>query len=378
MQKNIYLDHSATTYVKKEVLEEMIPYFTEKYGNPSSVYSLASLSKEAIEKAREKVASYINSSPEEIYFTSGGTEADNLAIFGIVHANKEKGNHVITSKIEHPAVLETFKKLEKEGFKVTYLNVNKDGKILIEELKNSINKNTVLVSIMAVNNEIGTIQDLQEIGNICKENNVYFHTDAVAAIGSIDIDVEKYNIDLLSMSGHKFYGPKGVGALYVRDKINFNSHILGGHQEKCKRAGTENVPAIVGMGKAIEIAKLNLKENTEKIFALKKYFLNKILSEIRYVKINGNILNQSASNINVEFKNVDSNSLLLLLASSSICASAGSACSSKDESISHVIKAIGGNKQSIRFTLGIGNTYEEINYVVLKLKEYVNKLRNFN
>ena len=251
--KHIYLDNSATTRLDDEVLKEMMPYLTEEYGNASSIYKLGRNTRNAVETAREKIAKSINAEPDEIYFTSGGTESDNTTIRGIAYNNKKKGNHIITSKIEHPAILETCKQLEKEGFEITYLNVDKNGIIDFEQLKNSIKETTILISIMFANNEIGTLQPIKEIGTIARENNIYFHTDSVQAVGSIKIDVKKMNIDSLSMSAHKFYGPKGIGALYIKKGITFQKFMNGGHQERNKRAGTENVPAIVGMGKAIEI-----------------------------------------------------------------------------------------------------------------------------
>lgn len=287
MNKTIYFDHAATTKVKDEVLKTMIPYFSLNYGNASTLYKIGRTSKMAIEKSRAQVARAIGAKPYEIYFTSCGSESDNLAIKGIVKGNKEKGNHIITTKIEHPAVLNTCKALEKEGIEVTYLNVDKYGLISIEELISSIKPTTILITIMYANNEIGTIQPIKEIGNIAKKNNIFFHTDAVQAVGNLKIDVNKSNIDLLSMSGHKFYGPKGVGALYVRDGIDFERIQDGGSQEKGKRAGTENVAGIVGIGKAIEIAYKDLDKNTKKLLELREYCIEQIQKNFPDVKING-------------------------------------------------------------------------------------------
>lgn len=329
MNKIKYFDHSATTYVKEEVIKEMLPYFGVEYGNPSSMYSIGRRAKKAKEEARKEVARVINCKPEEIYFTSCGSESDNLAIKGIAYANKYKGNHIITSKIEHPAVLYTCKTLEKEGFRVTYLNVDKDGLINLGELRNSITNNTILITIMFANNEIGTIEPIEEIGRIAKMYNVIFHTDAVQAIGNIKIDVEKLNIDSLSMSAHKFYGPKGVGALYVRNGINFNKIQDGGHQEKDKRAGTENVAGIVGIGKAIQLANQNLERYNEKLQYLRDYLILQMEKQIPDIKINGHRTKRLPGNVNVSFEGIDGGELLLKLDEIGICASASSACSSR-------------------------------------------------
>lgn len=329
MNKIKYFDHSATTYVKEEVLKEMLPYFSVEYGNPSSMYSIGRRAKKAKEEARKEVARVINCKPEEIYFTSCGSESDNLAIKGIAYANKYKGNHIITSKIEHPAVLNTCKTLEKEGFRVTYLNVDEDGFINLEELRNSITNNTILITIMFANNEIGTIEPIEEIGRIAKMYNVIFHTDAVQAIGNIKIDVEKLNIDSLSMSAHKFYGPKGIGALYVRNGINFNKIQDGGHQEKDKRAGTENVAGLVGLGKAIQLADKNLERYNEKLQYLRDYLIFQMGKQIPNIKINGHRTNRLSGNVNVSFEEIDGGELLLKLDEIGICASSGSACSSR-------------------------------------------------
>ena len=370
-----YFDHAATTSVKEEVLKEMLPYFTINYGNPSSIYSIGRASKRAIETARQRVAQALNCKPKEIYFTSCGSESDNLAIKGVAYANKNKGNHIITSKIEHPAVLNTCRKLEKQGFKVTYIGVNKEGIINLEELKNAITKETILISIMTANNEIGTIEPIQEIGKIAKENNIYFHTDAVQAIGNIEIDVNKMNIDLLSMSAHKFYGPKGIGALYVKEGIEFEKIQDGGHQEKDKRAGTENVASIVGLGKAIELSYKNLDDYNKKLTELRNYYISEIKRKIPNSKLNGGIENRLPGNANFSFENVSGDELLFKLDSFGICASAGSACSSVNPEPSHVLVAIGTPKElinsSLRVTFGEENTKEQVDYLVNCIEKIV-------
>ena len=373
----VYCDHSATTPVKAEVLTEMLPYFKENYGNPSAIYSLGRKTSKAINTSREKVAKAINSKEKEIYFTSCGSESDNLAIKGIAYANKEKGNHIITSKIEHHAVLNTCKILEKQGFEVTYINVNPEGIIDLEELKNSIKENTILISIMFANNEIGIIQPIKEISKIAKEKNVIFHTDAVQAIGNIKIDVQELGIDLLSMSAHKFYGPKGVGALYVKEGIEFERIQDGGHQENNKRAGTENVAGIVGLGKAIEIANENIENYNCKLIKMRNYFVSEIRSNYPDSKINGSLEHRLPGNVNVSFPNIDGEELLLKLDSYNICASAGSACNSGSVEPSHVLKAIGLDEKymqgTVRFTFGEENTINDINYVLENLKKAITK-----
>jgi len=307
----IYLDHAATTPIKQEVLNEMIPYFSINYGNASSIYSIGRKSRKAVESAREKVAKAIGCSKKEIYFTSCGSESDNLAIKGVVKANITKGNHIITSKIEHPAVLNTCKCLENEGCEVTYLDVDENGFVNLEQLKKSIKNETILISIMFANNEIGTIQKIKEIAQIANETGVFFHTDAVQAVGNIKIDVYELGVDLLSMSAHKFYGPKGVGALYVKEGIEFIKLQDGGHQEKDKRAGTENVPGIVGLGKAIELANINLNNYNSKLIKLRNFFISEIQSKFENVKINGDLVNRLPGNINISFKNIDAEELML-------------------------------------------------------------------
>ena len=379
MNKIKYFDHASTTPVKEEVLKEMIPYFNLEFGNPSSLYSIGRRNRRAVEEAREKVARAINAKPNEIYFTSCGSESDNLAIKGIAFENKHKGNHIITSKIEHPAVLNTCKMLEQEGFKVTYLDVNKKGLIDLKILEESITDKTILISIMFANNEIGTIQPIKEIGKIAKKHNIYFHTDAVQAMGNIKIDVNNMNIDSLSMSAHKFYGPKGVGALYIREGIPFKKLQDGGHQEKDKRAGTENVPGIVGLGKAIEIANNNIDRYNKKLVYLRDYYINQVEEKIPDVKLNGDRVNRLPGNANFSFKYVDGEELLLDLDAKGIAASSGSACSSGTDAPSHVLLAIGLTaetaKGALRITMGEENTKEDIDYLVSTLTEIGRKIR---
>ena len=377
----IYFDNAATTKVRVEVLKEMIPYFNEEYGNPSSLYYLGRRAKKAVENARQRVAELINADKNEIYFTAGGSESDNTALKGIAYMMKNKGNHIITSKIEHPAILDSCETLEKQGFEVTYLNVDKDGVIDINELKNAITDKTILISIMFANNEIGTIQPIEHISKIAKQNNIIFHTDAVQAIGNIHIDVKKMGIDMLSMSGHKIYGPKGVGALYVRNGIDFEKFINGGHQEKNKRAGTENVPGIVGFGKACAIANSNMSEHIEKISDLRDYYFSEVKKRIPDIKINGSLQNRLPGNANISFKDVDGMGLLLELDRKGIAVSTGSACSSGNSKPSHVLTAIGLKKDfsssAIRVSIGEFNRKWEVDFLIDNLVEIVNKLRNY-
>lgn len=377
--KNVYLDNSATTRMDSSVLEEIMPFLSENYGNASSVYSIGRLSKKAIEDSREKVANILNCRPDEIYFTSGGSESDNTAIKGIARANREKGRHIITSKIEHLAVLDTCKKLEEDGFEVTYLDVDKYGRISLDELKSSIRKDTILISIMYANNEVGTIQQISEIGKIAKENNIYFHTDAVQAIGSVKIDVQAQNIDSLSLSAHKFYGPKGIGVLYVKKDIKFEKFIDGGHQERNKRAGTENVANIVGLAKALEMAYDKLEEHTLKISQLRDYYENSVKESIPNIKINGDINDRLPGNSNISFIGVNGQDLLLNLDMMGICVSSGSACTSGSINASHVLMALGLDediaRSSIRVSIGKYNTKEDIDYLVKNLIEIVDRQR---
>ncbi|MGO1470358.1 MAG: cysteine desulfurase NifS [Tissierella sp.] len=382
MREYIYMDNAATTPVKDEVLEEMIPFFKERYGNPSSIYSIAQASKTAVEKAREQVANAIGAKKEEIYFTAGGSESDNWAIKGIAYRNKRKGNHIITSKIEHHAVLHTCEYLEKNGFEVTYLNVDEDGVVDLEELKNSIKDTTILITIMAANNEIGTIQPIEKIAEIAKSKDVLFHTDAVQAIGSMKIDVKNMDIDMLSLSGHKIYGPKGVGALYIRRGVQIDSLITGGGQERKKRAGTENVPGIVGLGKAIELAYENLEEHNNKLILLRNSLIEKIENNIDEIKLNGHRINRLPNNVNFSFKYIEGESLLLSLDMMGIAASSGSACTSGALDPSHVLMSIGLGHEiahgSLRLSLGDFNTEEEVDYVVEELKKIVLRLRKMS
>jgi len=375
-----YFDNAATTQVNQDVIKEMLPYFSIEYGNPSSLYSIGRRAKRALEEARRKIANIINCKPNEIYFTSCGTESDNLAIKGIAYANKEKGKHIITSKIEHPAVLNTCKELEEQGYKVTYLDVNQNGIVNVEQLKASIKTDTILITIMFANNEIGTIQPIEEIGKIAKENNIIFHTDAVQAMGNLKIDVKKLNINALSMSAHKFYAPKGIGALYVGEDVNFKQIQNGGHQEKNKRAGTENLAEIVGMSKALELIYKNFENHNNKIKELRDYYIEKIQSNIVDSKLNGDRINRLPGNANMSFKNINAEELLFELDDKGICASAGSACSSGSTSPSHVLTAIGLPPEwangTLRVTIGMNNTKEEVDYLINALVEIVNKKIN--
>lgn len=366
-----YFDNSATTRVKEEVLEEMFPYFNMQYGNASSIYSIGREAKRAIEESRKRVGELINCKPEEIYFTSCGSESDNTALKGIAYAYKNKGRHIITSKIEHPAILNSCKSLEKQGFEVTYVDVDKNGFVNLSSIQNAIKKDTILISIMFANNEIGTIQPIEEIAKIAHKNNIIFHTDAVQAVGNISIDVKKMDIDMLSLSGHKIYAPKGIGALYVKKGIQFEKYMDGGHQEKDKRAGTENVAEIVGLGKACEIAEKNLEQYQKKLEQLRNYFLEKIKTSIPNMHINGTMEKRLPGNINISFEGIDATEILFKLDNYGICASGGSACSSGDNNPSHVLTAIGLpselSKSAIRFTFGDFNTKEDVDYLVEKL-----------
>ena len=374
-----YFDNAATTKVKKEVLDEMIPCFEESFGNPSSMYTIGRKARRDIENARKDVANLINADPKEIIFTAGGSESDNTALKGIAHRYKEKGDHIITSKIEHHAILNSCKSLEKEGFKITYLNVDKDGIIDLEQLKQSITKDTILISIMFANNEIGTIEPIKEIGRIAKENNIIFHTDAVQACGNIPINVNELNIDLLSMSGHKLHAPKGTGALYIKRGIEIDSLIDGGHQEKRKRAGTENVPGIVGLGKACRIAKEELNTHMRYLKKLRDYYISEVEKRIPDVLFNGSRDFRLPGNANFSFKNVDGGAILLKLDQLGISASSGSACSTGDPEPSHVLTAIGLDKDTaksaLRVTFGEDNTIEDVDYLINNLERIVYMLR---
>ena len=375
-----YFDNSATTRVKEEVLQEMFPYFCEEYGNPSSMYSVGREAKRALEKARVRVSELINCKPKEVYFTGCGSESDNTAIKGIAYKNRKKGNHIITSKIEHPAVLHTCQSLEKHGFEVTYLNVDKDGFINLSELENSIKPNTILISIMFANNEIGTIEPIREISKIAKKHNIIFHTDAVQACGNVDIDVRKLGIDMLSLSGHKLYAPKGVGALYVKEGIEFEKFMDGGHQEKDKRGGTENVAEIVGLGKAAELAKNNLEKHKEHLRTLRDYYIKNIEEKIPDAKLNGPRENRLPGNANFSFPGINGEELLIHLDERGICASSGSACTTGSMDPSHVLVAIGLDKNmskgTLRTSFGEENTIEDVDFLVDSLVEIINKMKN--
>jgi len=375
------MDNSATTPVRKEVVEEMLPYLTENFGNPSSIYELGKTSKHAVEKARKRVADAIGAEENEIYFTSGGTESDNWAVKGIAFANRNKGKHIITSSIEHHAVLHACAWLEGQEFEVTYLPVDRYGMVSPEDLKNAIRDDTILISIMLANNEIGTIQPVEEIGKIARENRIYFHTDAVQAIGHIPIDVKKMNIDLLSLSGHKFGGPKGCGALYIRKGTKIEALLHGGAQERKRRAGTENVPSIVGLGKAIELATDELEEENKTLLEIRESLIEGLL-KIPKTHLNGHPTERLANNVNVTFEYIEGESLLLLLNAKGIFASSGSACNSTSLEPSHVLIACGVPHEivhgSLRLSLGRMNTLEDVDRVLEVLPEIVQKLRNMS
>lgn len=378
MENFVYMDHNATTPVDKKVLEAMLPYFSEKYGNPSSIYRLAKECELAKEKAREKVANLINAKPNEIFFTGGGTEADNLAIKGICFANKEHGNHIVTSKIEHHAVLNTCKWLEKQGFDVSYIGVDKYGIVNLDELERAITDKTILISIMHANNEVGTIEPIADIANIAKTRGIYFHTDAVQAVGKIPIDVKDLRVDLLSLSAHKLYGPKGVGALYIRRGTKIDPLLHGGHHEKNKRAGTENVPGIVGLGVAASIASEEIKKSKD-IKILRDKLENGLLDRIKDIKINGHPDKRLDGTLNLCVKYVEGEGMLLHLDHKGIAASSGSACTSGSLEPSHVLTAMGISPEiahgSLRFSLGKENTEEEVDKVLEVLPTIVEKLR---
>jgi cysteine desulfurase len=382
MEKLIYLDNAATTKTRPEVVEAMLPYFTEKFGNPSSIYEFASQNKKAVDEARGSIAKALKAETSDIYFTASGTEADNWAIKGAVEAYAAKGNHIITSKIEHHAILHTCEYLEKHGAEVTYIDVDETGVIKLDELKKAIRPTTILISVMFANNEIGTVQPIKEIGEIAKANNILFHTDAVQAFGQLDIDVNELNIDMLSASGHKLNGPKGIGFLYIRKGLKLRSFIHGGAQERHRRAGTENVPAIVGLGKAVSIAVQTLQERQEKEIALRDYLINKVLKEISYVRLNGHRTKRLPNNTNFSFQFIEGESLLIMLDMKGICASSGSACTSGSLDPSHVLLAIGLPHEiahgSLRLTLSEETTMDDIDYVVEQVKEIVAKLRSMS
>lgn len=380
--KNVYMDYSATTPVKKEVLDAMLPYFSEHFGNPSSLYSIAQESKEALEKARGQVASLIGAKANEVFFTAGGSEADNWALEGVADALKDKGNHIITTEIEHHAILHTAEYLEKHGIDVTYLDVDAEGRVNPEDVKNAITDKTVLISIMMVNNEVGTIEPIKEIAEIAHNHGILFHTDAVQALGNVPIDVDNMSIDLMSMSGHKIYGPKGVGALYIRKGTKISNFIHGGAQEMKKRAGTENLAGIVGFGKAAELAKENLESHINRVSELRDYFISEVTSKIPDTIVNGSMEHRHPGNANISFEYIEGESMLILLDMNGISVSTGSACSSKSLTPSHVLSAMGIPVERIhgtlRFTIGDPTTKEDIDYVIEKLVEIVQKLRELS
>ena len=378
----IYLDNAATTRTNPEIVKAMLPYFSEYYGNPSSVYSFSNYSKEAVEKAREQVAKAIGANKEEIYFTAGGSESDNWALTATAEAYQKKGRHIITSKIEHHAVLHTCQYLEKRGFEVTYLDVDEYGIVDLEQLKSAIRPDTILISIMFANNEIGTIQPVKEIGEIAREHGILFHTDAVQAFGHVPICVADLNISMLSASGHKLNGPKGIGFLYIRKGIKTRSFIHGGAQERKRRAGTENVPGIVGLGLAAEMAVQSMEERAKKEAALRDYLIDRILKEVPYVRVNGHRTKRLPNNVNLAFQFIEGESLLIMLDMAGICGSSGSACTSGSLDPSHVLLAIGLPHEiahgSLRLTLSEENTREEMDYTAKKIKEIVERLRSMS
>jgi cysteine desulfurase len=378
----IYMDHSATTCTKREVLEAMIPYFSEHFGNPSSIYSIAGDSKKAIDAAREQVAKALGADPSEIYFTSGGSESDNWAIKGVAFANRKRGNHLITSAIEHHAVLHTCQYLEKEGFTVTYLPVDKYGMIDPADLKKAITEKTILISVMFANNEIGTIEPVAELGAIAHDHKVYFHTDAVQVIGNVRVDVKAQNIDLLSLSAHKFYGPKGTGALYIKKGVKIDNLIHGGGQERKRRAGTENIAGIVGLGKAIELATTDIDGHSRRIRGMRDRLLEGILAKIPAARLNGHPEKRLPGNINISFEFIEGESMLLWLDDEGICASTGSACTSGSLEPSHVLLATGLPVEishgSLRLTLGDMNTEQDVDFVLEILPKVVSRLRDMS
>ncbi len=382
MDKKIYLDNAATTPTRPAVVEAMLPYFTEFYGNPSSVYELSNVCKKAIVNSREIIAKSLGADAAEVYFTAGGSEADNWALKATCEAYQAKGNHIITSKIEHHAILHTCENLEKQGFEVTYVDVDENGVIKLSELEAAIRPTTILISVMFANNEIGTIQPIKEIGEIAKKHNILFHTDAVQAYGQLPINVDEYHIDMLSASGHKLNGPKGIGFLYIRKGVKIGSFIHGGAQERHRRAGTENVPGIVGFGKAVEIAMETMKERTEKEVKLRDLLITRIMREIPYTRLNGHRTLRLPNNANFSFQFIEGESLLIMLDMQGICGSSGSACTSGSLDPSHVLLAIGLPHEiahgSLRLTLSEDITEEDINYVVDNVKEIVERLRSMS
>ena len=382
MKRFIYLDNAATTKTRLEVVDAMLPYFMEFYGNPSSVYEFSNESKKAINRSRETIADAIGAKTNEIYFTAGGTESDNWALAATAEAYQAKGNHIITSKIEHHAVLHTCEYLEKRGFEVTYLDVDENGVIKIDELKKAIRPTTILISIMFANNEIGTIEPVKEIGEIAKEHGIIFHTDAVQAFGHVPINVDEYHIDMMSASGHKLNGPKGIGFLYIRTGIKTRSFMHGGAQERKRRGGTENVPGIVGFGKAVEIAMNTLEERTKKESELRDYLMKRVMAEVPYVRINGHRTSRLSNNVNFAFQFIEGESLLIMLDMDGICGSSGSACTSGSLDPSHVLLAIGLPHAiahgSLRLSLGAENTEADVDYILKEVPQVVAYLRELS
>ena len=382
MERLIYLDNAATTRVYPEVVEVMTPFFTECYGNPSAFYSFSNAAGKAVAEAREGIANLIGAKPEEIYFTGGGSESDNWALKATAEAYGKKGRHIITTTIEHHAILHTCQWLEKNGFEVTYVNVDEDGVVKLDELEAAIRPDTILISVMAANNEIGTIQPLKEIGAIAHKHNVLFHTDAVQAFAHIPIDVDEMNIDMLSASGHKIHGPKGIGVMYIRKGVKILSLIHGGAQERRRRAGTHNVPGIVGMGKAVEIAAATMEEKAASISKMRDYLIEQVLEKVPYARLNGHKTNRLPNNANFCFRFIEGEGMLILLDQAGICGSSGSACTSGSLDPSHVLLAIGLPHEiahgSLRLTLSEDTTKEEIDYTVDKLAEIIARLRSMS
>ncbi|OIQ59647.1 cysteine desulfurase NifS [Neomoorella thermoacetica] len=381
--RRVYLDHSATTPVRPEVLEAMLPFLKdEAFGNPSTVYSYGREAKKALEEAREKVANLIGARPEEIFFTSGGTEADNLALIGTAAANEKKGRHIITSSIEHHAVLHTAQYLLRHGFKVTFLPVTPEGLVRVEDVEKAITDETILISVMHVNNEVGTIQPIKEIGKLARERGIIFHTDAVQSVGKLPVNVDELGVDLLSASGHKIYGPKGIGCLYIRKGTKINPILYGGAQERKRRPGTENMPGIVGFGRAAELAGQELESEMERLQALRDKLIDGILTRIEDVQLNGDPRQRVATNANFSFRYCEGESILLSLDMKGICASSGSACTSGSLDPSHVLLAMGIPHEvahgSVRMTLGRDNTEEDIDYVLEVMPEIIARLRSMS
>lgn len=382
MDKVIYMDNAATTQTYPEVVEAMTPYFTEYYGNPSSIYSFAGESKKAVEDARKTIADFIGAKPEEIYFTGGGSESDNWALKATAEAYESKGKHIITSSIEHHAILHTCEYLERKGYEITYLDVDEYGTVNPEDVEKAIRPDTILISVMTANNEIGTIEPIKEIGKIAKKHGVLFHTDAVQALGHIPINVDDMNIDMLSASGHKINGPKGIGIMYIRKGVKIGSFVHGGAQERKRRAGTHNVPGIVGIGKAVELAAKNMESRMEKETKLRNHLIERVLAEIPYSRLNGHRENRLPNNANFCFRFIEGESMLILLDQNGVCGSSGSACTSGSLDPSHVLLAIGLPHEiahgSLRLTISEKNTMEEIDYTVDKLKEIIERLRSMS